>query len=75
MPFRSTSFDYVRAMYGVPAKRGGRVRVKLDVHSSYPGREGRIARATNYVWVILDGKRHSQPFHPDDLEYLSEVPA
>jgi hypothetical protein len=61
--------DYVRRYYGVPARRGGRVR--LGAGFAKAGYEGTITRATHYIWVRLDGARHATPFHPTwELEYL-----
>lgn len=60
------SMEWVRQSYGVPAKRGGRVRVKFD------GKTGTITNATQYVHVRLDGEKRPDRFHPLDLEYLEE---
>jgi hypothetical protein len=64
------SFDYVRKTYGVPAKRGMRVRFTTK-HSD---RFGTITRATHYVWVRFDGSRGELPVHPTD-PYLTYSPA
>ncbi len=57
------SLDYIREYYGVPAKRGGRIR--------YHGRAGVITGARGpHVAVRLDGQNHAKPYHPTDLEYL-----
>jgi hypothetical protein len=61
------SMEYVRKTYGVPAKRGGRVKFNFKCALCY----GRILSATNYVRVEPDeapGVRLS--FHPTDLTYL-----
>lgn len=52
------SMDYVRRYYGVPAKRGGRIRFDYD------GSEGTITRATAHIWVRFDGVKWSVPLHP-----------
>jgi len=63
---------YVRKAYGVPAKRGGRVRY------TGCGREelGTIIGASGgHLKVRLDGVRHGMPFHPTwKIEYLPEQP-
>ena len=64
------SMDYVREAYGVPAKRGMRVRLASD-----PGGVvlGRVTSATHYVFVRWDGSgHHPWPYHPTDLVYLAE---
>ena len=59
---RFNSFDYVRNTYGVPARRGGRVRTSMG--------EGTITKADQYVWVKIDGAKFSEPWHPTDVEYI-----
>lgn len=66
------SMEWVRKYYGVPAKRGGRVRVSMDYEYEDDGRKGTITSATQYVFVRLDGKKRPDIFHPLDLEYLAE---
>ena len=53
---------YVRKTYGVPAKRGMRVRFS----SKHCVGEGVITRATHYVFVRFDGWAYSVPIHPAD---------
>lgn len=49
--------EYVRATYGVPAKRGGRVTVD--------GRPGVITSfKAGKIRVRFDGLRYSMPAHP-----------
>lgn len=67
------SMDYIRRAYGVPAKRGGRVRVRFDHPDEWNGREGTITSATRYIFVRLDGEKRPDRFHPRDLEYLKEA--
>lgn len=64
------SMDYIRQTYGVPAKRGGRVRVRFDSPDELNGREGTITSATSYVKVRLDGEKRPDIFYPLELEYL-----
>lgn len=64
------SMEYVREYYGVPAKRGGRVQVKMDYEYEDNGKTGTITRATQYVFVRLDGEKRSIPFYPKELKYL-----
>ncbi|MBB3665963.1 hypothetical protein FB384_004922 [Prauserella sediminis] len=52
------SLDYIRRHYGVPAKRGGRIR-------DYQGRSGVITGAADAsLTVRLDGERRSVRYHP-----------
>ena len=62
-------FEYVRAAYGVPAKKGGRVRYT----GGQEPQEGTITGAQGgHISIRLDGAAHSLPFHPTwELEYLS----
>jgi len=61
------SFDYVRNYYGVPAKRGGRVKW---TDSNGTEHYGTITSADNHVHVRDDGMKHSQAHHPEGLQYL-----
>lgn len=64
------SMEWVRSTYGVPAKRGGRVRL-LDGFGAAAGKEGTITSATNRINVRLDDDGYASPFHPTwELEYL-----
>ena len=64
------TMQYVRDAYGVPAKRGGRVMVKLDC-GSFEGMEGTITKASHYVHVRLDRyPAQVRRFHPTTLEYI-----
>ncbi len=64
------SMQYIRNYYGVPAKRGGRVR--------YTGEdkpvEGTITSANGpHLRIRLDGTTYSLIFHPTwELEYLTD---
>lgn len=64
------SMEYIRRFYGVPAKRGGRVRLK-----AWDGEtEGTITSATNQVIIV---KPYLWPnarlrFHPTDLIYIED---
>ena len=60
-------FDYVRKTYGVPAKRGMRVRYYGEGRNEF----GTITSSSGgYVNVRLDGWKHPMPFHPTwMLEY------
>ncbi|MDX8151122.1 hypothetical protein SK069_05920 [Patulibacter brassicae] len=59
------SLDYVREKYGVPVKRGQRVRV-----SKGRGAEGVVTSGdAQYVRVRLDGEKRSGRYHPLDLDY------
>ncbi len=62
--------QWVRDSYGVPAKRGGRVRYTGD-------RSPQLGTITGTchgsLRIRLDGEKRSVPFHPAwELEYLPE---
>ncbi|MGW4803085.1 hypothetical protein [Kitasatospora sp. NPDC004272] len=66
----TTSAEWVRATYHVPAKRGGRVAYAGD-----PAKGRQYGTITSfrgpYVRIRLDGEKHALPFHPTwELEYL-----
>lgn len=58
----------IRIMYGVPAKRGGRV---IYTGGDEP-REGTIKSARGcYLKILLDGDKWPGTFHPTwELQYL-----
>lgn len=61
------SFKYIQDFYGVPAKRGQRVK--------YRGRIGSITSASgHYINIRFDGdKQTTGPFHPtSEIEYIEE---
>lgn len=61
------SFKYIQDYYGVPAKRGQRVKHKDKL--------GTITSAQNqYINIRWDGDKNQMgPYHPtDEIEYLSE---
>lgn len=62
------SMKYIRDTYGVPAKRGGRVRY----NSAGGPKLGTITGTTGpHIRILLDGDKVSMPFHPTwKLEYL-----
>jgi len=66
------TMEYIRTRYGVPAKRGGRVRYT----GSFDGQpvEGTILSAVTgnaHLRIHLDGEKHAEHFHPTwELEYL-----
>lgn len=61
------SMQYVRDTYGVPAKRGLRVRVKVG----NGWRDGTITSATHYVHVRPDGfNTYRMRVHPTDAERI-----
>lgn len=61
-------YEYVRCYYNVPAYVG--VRVKAG------NKEGVLVRATSdlhYIHILIDGEKHSNPYHPTDgIEYFVE---
>ena len=61
------SMDYIRKAYGVPAKRGGRIR--------YTGKDnpelGTIVWASTHLHVRMDSTKMILIFHPTwQIEYL-----
>lgn len=65
------SLSYVRKAYGVPAKKGGRVRYTGEGRDEF----GTIIGASGpHLKVRLDGVRHGMPFHPTwEIEYLAPL--
>lgn len=62
------SIEYIRNTYGVDARRGGRV-----IYSGGPQpTQGTITGTDGaHLLIRLDGREHSDPFHPTwKLEYL-----
>jgi hypothetical protein len=55
--------DYIRRRYGVPAKRGARVKY-FNTHGTITGSSNGRLR------IKLDGEKHSFRFHPTwNIEY------
>lgn len=65
------SMDYVRRVYGVPAKRGMRVE-SIPSIPPQPPRQGIVTRCTCYVWVRHDGEKHARAYHPTSLRYFGK---
>ena len=68
------SMEYIRKRYGVPAKRGGRVRYTGNPDGKpVDGTITASAQGNGHLFVRLDGNKHSYCFHPTwKLEYLEE---
>jgi hypothetical protein len=68
------SIQYIRDTYGVPAKRGGRIRFTGNDGSEYPGEgiEGVIVGTRNArLRVRFDGSKRIESLHPTWMvEYL-----
>lgn len=61
--------DYVRKMYGVPAKRGGRI----CYHGAHGDEYGTILSAGDNLRVRMDDSRKLY-FHPEwHIEYLPHI--
>lgn len=58
-------FDYIAKTYGKEFKRGQRV-LALD-------QPGTVTSGDHYVHVRLDGLKHANPFHPDDVTALKSA--
>ena len=55
-------YDYIKAYYGFPARRG------LVVE--YKGKRGVVTGTRGpHLLVKLDGETISKPYHPDDLQW------
>ena len=63
------SMAYIRKQYGVPAKRGARVRL---AYREDDVRTGTIVKSRGrYLRVRLDGERDARTFHPTcGVEYI-----
>jgi len=63
------SMEYVRNYYGVPAKRGGRIKYTPDIGNPV---YATILSATHYLFVRFDNTNtRSGPLHPTwQIEYL-----
>lgn len=66
------SIDYIRSYYGVPARKGGRVRYTGDRGPNATPREGTITGASGaHLTIRMDGDSFAQPYHPTwELQYL-----
>ncbi len=53
-------FDYITNYYGKQFSRGQRVNAL--------GKPGVVTGADHHVHVRLDTLKHSNPYHPDDVE-------
>lgn len=64
------SLPYIRKTYGVPAKRGGRIR--FTPYGKESARVGTITGSINaHLRVRFDGEKKSSYLHPDfGVEYL-----
>lgn len=65
------SMEYIRKHYGVPAKRGGRVRYTPD-GNRYLAHEGVIVGSRGaYLRVRMGAEKNAGTYHPTwDMEYL-----
>lgn len=68
------SMDWIRAHYGVPAKRGACVEYTPCEGSKDEPRFGTITGTSGpHILVRLDGDKHSRPYHPVwQLRYIRE---
>lgn len=68
------SLDYIRTTYGVPARKGQRVRYTGDKGPKNPAREGVITGASGaHLRIRMDGDSFSNIYHPTwEIEYLQE---
>ena len=70
MPARRVDpFEYVNTHYGKSLKRGSIVTVPRTVAGQPTARVlGVATKATHHVYVRVDGEKHANPYHPDDVE-------
>ena len=54
------SFEYIEQAYGLKFKKGQIVRAL--------GKLGVVAKATNHVYVRLNGEKSATPYHPTDVK-------
>ena len=56
--------EYIRLRYGVPAKRGAKIK--------YCGQPGKITGCdSGYLLIKLDGEKRSKRYHPTwNIEYV-----
>ncbi len=67
------TMEWIRSNYGVPARRGGRVKYSpLDGSREATGRFGTITATRGpHLLIRLDGETRSRPYHPTwQLDYL-----
>jgi hypothetical protein len=63
------SMKYIRDHYGVPAKRGGRVRFTGGSNGPITGTI--TSSHGPHLRILFDGDKHSLPVHPTwEIEYL-----
>lgn len=69
------SMEYIRKHYGVPAKRG--VRIRYTGSTVYPEMNGTIRSARGaYLCVQMDNENKLRTLHPTwEVEYLVNVGA
>lgn len=59
-----SSIAYLRSAYGIPAKKGMRVKLK-KAYFNIPSDGGVITGAKHaYLRIRVDGEKHSRFFHP-----------
>jgi len=59
------SCEYVRKMYGVPARVGMQVKIG--------GKKGIIKRGSNYISVLMEGEKSLKNYHPTaGVTYFNE---
>lgn len=66
------AYDYVRTTYGVDPKVGARVQHTVTKNFGRIARED--TRCSNYVKVRFEGRGHSDPCHPTELDYAPISP-
>lgn len=59
------SFEYIEQTYRKRFFKGQIVRAL--------GKLGTVDRATNHVYVKLQGQKHAGPYHPSDVDPVEEA--
>ena len=63
--------EYIRKFYGVPAKRGAKVRIHVSYDKDVTFNGTIVASKGEYIKVKIPGGKKSLAYHPvDHIEYL-----
>lgn len=64
------AYDYIRNYYGIGFNVGERVKHRVLQKNGNVTREDK--GNSHYVMVKMDGRKHSVPCHPEELEKVYE---
>lgn len=69
----SGQMERIREVYGVPAKRGGKVLYLKDNGEMIPGIIVSATKGPQYLRILFRGQKHPVPCHPTwNLQYIVE---